>query len=354
MNKIFKLFFTVLIALSVMGTTNAVTIPVQAADSITMYRLYNPNSGEHLYTGNVKENDWLVTLGWIAEGIGWYAPSNSNSPVYRLYNPNSGDHHYTLNAKERDWLVTLGWVFEGVGWYSDDNQTVPVYRQFNPNVSIGTHNYTTDKTENDWLVTLGWAQEGIGWYALANSTTPNIPKTDVKKVTPVTPPAYNQLDPQWSSRMYGGYQLGMTGCGVTTMAMIISARVGRSVLPPEVADYLNSVGLFNSGSVYGTNGASFVTAGEHYGLSSEKIGSYDAFIDALNRGKLIAMQVVGYKFANPGNSHAIVVYGNENGVVNVIDPDQGICTGQFDASFIWDHRSNVAGDLDQGVPGFAF
>jgi hypothetical protein len=353
MNKITKLFFTVIIALSVISTTKLTTINVQAADAITMYRLYNPYSGEHFYTASVNERDSLTPIGWVYEGIGWVAPSTSNSPVYRLYNPYSGDHHYTLSAGERDSLVTIGWRFEGVGWYSDDNKTVPVYRQFNPNEQIGTHNYTTDKAENDWLVSLGWHAEDVGWYAVAKSDTPNIPKTDVK-VTPVTPPAYNQLDPAWSGRMYGGYQLGMTGCGVTTMAMIISARTGSSVLPPDVADYLNSIGLFDSPGVLGTNGASFVKAGEHYGLSNEKIGSYDTFVDALNRGKLIAMQVVGYKFANPGNSHAIVVYGNVNGVVNVIDPDQGICTGQFDAAFIWDHRSDVAGDLDQGVPGFAF
>ena len=133
---------------------------------VPMHRLYNPNSGEHLYTKSLAENDWLVTIGWIAEGIGWTAPSSSNSPVYRLYNPYSGDHHYTLSLPEKDWLVTLGWVYETIGWYSDDAKSVPIYREFNPNVSVGTHNYTKNKAEDDWLATIGWVQEGIGWYGM--------------------------------------------------------------------------------------------------------------------------------------------------------------------------------------------
>ncbi|MBO6115079.1 MAG: hypothetical protein J6P57_08485, partial [Lachnospiraceae bacterium] len=136
---------------------------VQTAD---MYRLYNPNSGEHFYTANVAEKDNLVGLGWIYEGIGWKAPKESNTPVYRLYNPNAGDHHYTMDAGEKDHLVSVGWNYEGIGWYSDDAKTVPLYRQYNPNAIAGSHNYTTNKAENDYLESVGWDAEGIGWYGV--------------------------------------------------------------------------------------------------------------------------------------------------------------------------------------------
>ena len=138
-------------------------IPVKTVD---MYRLYNPNSGEHFYTANVTEKDNLVKLGWRYEGIGWKAPVKSNTPVYRLYNPNAGDHHFTRSIDERDRLVSLGWKYEGIGWYSDDAESVPLYRQYNPNAKSGTHNYTASKSENDWLVSLGWKGEGIGWYGV--------------------------------------------------------------------------------------------------------------------------------------------------------------------------------------------
>lgn len=74
-----------------------------AAASVPMYRLYNPNSGEHFYTKTTSERDHLRSVGWRYEGIGWQAPTGGN-PVYRLYNPNAGDHHYTLLASERDHL----------------------------------------------------------------------------------------------------------------------------------------------------------------------------------------------------------------------------------------------------------
>lgn len=149
-----------------------------AAESTqTMYRLYNPNTGEHFYTASAGERDSLSRIGWSYEGVGWIAPSSSKTPVYRLYNPYApgGDHHYTTSAGERDALVSLGWRAEGVGWYSDDSKRAPVYREYNPNARTGTHNYTTSKGENDSLVSHGWRGEGVGWYAVEanHSWAPN-------------------------------------------------------------------------------------------------------------------------------------------------------------------------------------
>lgn len=139
---------------------------VASGAEIPMYRLYNPNSGEHFYTKNASEKSTLVQVGWREEGIGWTAPEGSDKPVYRLYNPNAGDHHYTSDGEERDMLIQAGWLYEGIGWYSDYNETTPLYRQYNPNAVSGSHNYTTSKAENDYLASLGWREEGIGWYGL--------------------------------------------------------------------------------------------------------------------------------------------------------------------------------------------
>ena len=83
---------------------------------LAIYRLYNPYSGEHLFTTDANEYTTLVGLGWSYEGVNWGAPE-SGASVYRLYNQWSGDHHYTTYANERDTLVELGWEDEGVGWY---------------------------------------------------------------------------------------------------------------------------------------------------------------------------------------------------------------------------------------------
>ena len=137
-----------------------------AASSIPMYRLYNPNSGEHFYTKTVSERDHLRSVGWRYEGIGWQAPTNGN-PVYRLYNPNAGDHHYTLLASERDHLKKVGWRDEGISWYSP-NSGIPLYRLYNPNAKAGSHHYTPITSERDNLKKAGWRYEGIAWYAVGN------------------------------------------------------------------------------------------------------------------------------------------------------------------------------------------
>lgn len=134
-----------------------------------MYRVYNPNSGEHFYTEDTNEKNWLVSLGWISEGIGWIAPNSSDYPVYRLYNANGGEHHYTMNKAEKDMLVKAGWKYEGIGWYSanpDDKSSVPLLREYNPNAFANNHNYTVNKAEHEWLVSLGWKDEGKAWYAV--------------------------------------------------------------------------------------------------------------------------------------------------------------------------------------------
>ena len=141
------------------------TTPLDATP-VPMYRLYNPNSGEHFYTAAAGEKDNLVSVGWQYEGLGWTAPTKSNTPVYRLYNPNAGDHHYTMNYAEAINLVNVGWNYEGIGWYSDTNNTTPLYRQYNANAVAGSHNYTTNIEENDFLVSNGWSPEGIAWYGL--------------------------------------------------------------------------------------------------------------------------------------------------------------------------------------------
>lgn len=102
--------------------------------------------------------------------MGWQAPE-SGSPVYRLYNPNSGEHFYTLSAYERDDLRKHGWNYESISFNSAANTGIPVYRVYNPN--SGWHHYTLISYERDSLVKAGWRNEGVAWYAVNNGQTNN-------------------------------------------------------------------------------------------------------------------------------------------------------------------------------------
>ncbi|MBO0412514.1 glycoside hydrolase family 73 protein [Enterococcus hulanensis] len=141
-------------------TSNGGSTPAPVQTN-AMYRLYNPNSGEHFYTASTAERDKVKKAGWRYEGIGWQAPK-SGTPVYRLYNPNAGDHHYTPNVAEKNNLVKVGWRYEGVSWYSGGSK--PLYRLYNPNAKSGAHHYTLLQSERNNLIKQGWRNEGTGWY----------------------------------------------------------------------------------------------------------------------------------------------------------------------------------------------
>lgn len=133
---------------------------------VTVYRLYNPNSGEHFYTTQLHEKVNCVRSGWHDEGVGWKAPE-TGMRVFRVYNPNAGDHHYTVNTHEVAHLKSLGWWDEGEAFYSCfvDWPKVNLYRLYNPNAKAGAHHYTPHAYERDQLVRVGWRSEGIGFYA---------------------------------------------------------------------------------------------------------------------------------------------------------------------------------------------
>lgn len=132
---------------------------------VRVYRVYNPNSGEHLYTAGEGEYNSLVVSGWTGEGIGWYAP-NSGNPVYRLYSP-QGVHFYTVSSYERDSLVKAGWRYESIAFNSGGS--TPIYRAYNPN--NGQHNFTSVQYEQKSLVAAGWKDEGVPFYGAAGTAT---------------------------------------------------------------------------------------------------------------------------------------------------------------------------------------
>jgi len=137
---------------------------------VSVHSFYNDatkgGDGEHLFTKDESEMSWLSSLPtWNDEGEAWKAPVSSSLAVYRVYNPNSGEHHYAA-ADEASWLVGQGWTQEKIAFYSDDNMGVPVYRLWNGLDGVGSHYYTTDEGEAAWLASIGWQAEGVNFYGV--------------------------------------------------------------------------------------------------------------------------------------------------------------------------------------------
>lgn len=138
-----------------------------ADDPHVMHRLYNPNSGEHLYTADTVEKNAVVDAGWNYEGGGWVAPTTGD-PVYRLYNPVAGEHHYTMSTNECKSLERAGWINEGEKWKSNTDKEIVLHRLYNPNEFANNHHYTTSDEERAELERQGWKYEGESWYGWGN------------------------------------------------------------------------------------------------------------------------------------------------------------------------------------------
>lgn len=136
------------------------------AETVPVYRLYNPFTQEHLLTSGVAEKDALIRAGWTLDGIAWNAPINGQ-PVYRLYNPYDDWHTYTTSLEEIDILTPLGWTVDGIVSASAESDQLPIYRLFNPYVQTNYHLLTASTAERDLLVIAGWILEGVAWYGLS-------------------------------------------------------------------------------------------------------------------------------------------------------------------------------------------
>ena len=132
---------------------------------VDMFRMYDPNSGEHFYTGSVEERDFLVSVGWHYEGIGFTFPLTTGDPVHRLYDPVTGEHLYTMDVEEKDRLMSEGWNYEGIAFNSAFENEVPQFRLHNPNATRGSYHFTASIEERDNLINAGWEYQGIGWYS---------------------------------------------------------------------------------------------------------------------------------------------------------------------------------------------
>lgn len=172
----------------------SLSIGTEVKADATIYRLYNPQNGEHLYTTDRNERDVLYTkAGWGYEGEAWYAP-DEGVPVYRLYNARLQNHLYTSDLNEINVLTSIhGWTKDNNGqalFYSGGE--VSIYRLYNRALR-GLHHWTTDVNEYNVLPSHGWKQEGetfkatrLGFpiktqYYKPGGTPPSTP--------PTTPPA---------------------------------------------------------------------------------------------------------------------------------------------------------------------
>lgn len=158
---------------------------------VEVVRLFNPWTGDHLFTTDAKEVFNAEKAGWTNEGTIWKAYGHEGdyrkfvtysgkcgTPVYRLYNQYTGEHLYTTSSEEYNTNVAGGWTGEGVSYYTvnakdgkpvvDEKDTKiktpkkvdAVYRMFNPFATVGTHLYGGVE-ENAKCLADGWKADNV-------------------------------------------------------------------------------------------------------------------------------------------------------------------------------------------------
>lgn len=144
---------------------------------------------------------------------------------------------------------------------------------------------------------------------------------------------------------YANYAYGATGtiassgCGPTSMAMVLTYLTGEQITPVETAAYSLQHGYRIQGS--GTTAALFPAMAKEYGLNCvAQSPTPQNIIQSLSEGKIIIAHMGKGTFTNGG--HYIVLKGlDANGRVIVADPASRTRTGQsYDASLI--SRESIA------------
>lgn len=120
-----------------------------------------------------------------------------------------------------------------------------------------------------------------------------------------------------SSNTYGG-TIASHGCGPTSVAIVVSSMLGRSVSPVETTQKVCQAGGCTSGGSY--NDTLGKVMKESYGLKVQMTGNNQQVINALGTGKALVIVLMGKGIFTNGGHYIVLTGVNENGQVSVADP----------------------------------
>ena len=152
---------------------------------------------------------------------------------------------------------------------------------------------------------------------------------------------YSQLDERWAGQPYGTDKIGTHGCGPTCMAMVVSTLTGKTVEPPEMAQWAYENGYWcpENGSYHSL----IPEAAGVWGLSVQSGLSAQDIVDALAEGRLVVAIMAEGHFTSGG--HFIVLRGvTAEGKILVADPASlGRSSQEWDLPLIINEARKGAG-----------
>jgi hypothetical protein len=143
---------------------------------------------------------------------------------------------------------------------------------------------------------------------------------------------YSQHDAKWKNHSFGSSTIDESGCGPTSLAMVVATLADSGITPEDTADWGTKNGMYEEG--VGSSHALFTQGARNYGLTSEYAGTdINKVITAIKAGGLgIASGKGPVPFTSGG--HILVIRGvTDDGKLLVGDPNQSsLDTKEYDQS----------------------
>lgn len=132
-------------------------------------------------------------------------------------------------------------------------------------------------------------------------------------------PLFMQWDERWGYEPYGGFNIGISGCGPTCLSMILIGFTKDPQLNPlYISDYAMKNGYYMSGT--GTMWSLFSNFSSKYGVTCTDLHvSEDEIIGELEQGHPVILSMRRGQFTRAG--HFIVLTKIENGMITINDPN---------------------------------
>ncbi len=145
-------------------------------------------------------------------------------------------------------------------------------------------------------------------------------------------PLLLQWDQRWGYGNYGNSSVAVSGCGPTSLAMVIVGLTKNvKITPYVVAKYAFENGYYLNGT--GTLWTLMSEGAKHFGIKVRELGlSKQLIVNALSSGHPIICSMRKGDFTN--NGHFIVLTGLKDGKIKVNDPNSRLRSNK-----LWDYET---------------
>lgn len=257
----------------------------------------------------------------------WYEPVSSLSVVQSpymdvIYDPINIQKNITIRLDRWESILRFYWphydgkLFMWLVEYLPKGKEVT--SQFSYYASIATDTVKYDGGSISTGVT-GWASVATGTYTPLSGVTPSIKIPE--NCGGMSIPLYLQGDARWHDVPHGSKNIATSGCGATSLAMVISYYTQKCVYPDDIVAIMGNTYMQSAGLSY----SAIDIMCKKFGCRAiQQTVDADAIVASLKSGHPVIVTTSGYGTTQTFTKHGhyIVLRGlTDDGKVLVNDPN---------------------------------